>query len=53
MNVYAIVLVLGGCLIMAASALVERREGAGKAGNVLLSGFAIAAIGIVWIFGIE
>lgn len=52
MNMYAIALVLVGFLIMAASAPISQSKGAGKAGNVLLSGLAVTAVGLVWIFGI-
>lgn len=50
MNWYAALLVVAGVAIAAFSVAVERREGAGRAGNVLLAGGSIAAVGLVWAF---
>ena len=50
MNWYAVLLVVVGVAIAAFSVVVERSEGAGRAGNVLLTGGSIAAVGLVWVF---
>ena len=50
MNWYAVLLFVVGVAIAAFSVVVERSEGARKAGNVLLVGIPIAAVGLVWAF---
>ncbi|WP_234551236.1 hypothetical protein [Rhodococcus qingshengii] len=54
MNWYAVLLVVVGVAVAVAvaafSVVVERNEGAGRAGNVLLAGGSIAAVGLVWVF---
>jgi len=50
MNWYAVLLVVVGVAVAAFSVVVERNEGAGRAGNVLLAGGSIAAVGLVWVF---
>lgn len=50
MNWYAVLLFILGVAVAAFSVVVERSEGAGKAGNVLLAGGSIAAVGLVWAF---
>lgn len=52
MTSHAFFTILAGILVMAASLHTEREKGAGKAGNVLLVGFAITMGGLVWAFGI-
>lgn len=50
MNWFAVLVVVVGVAIAALSVAVERSEGAGKAGNVLMAGGSIAAVGLVWAF---
>ncbi|MFF1388115.1 hypothetical protein [Rhodococcus erythropolis] len=50
MNWYAVLLFVVGVAVAAFSVVVERSEGAGRAGNVLLAGGSIAAVGLVWVF---
>ncbi|MDV8070830.1 hypothetical protein R4P64_30355 [Rhodococcus sp. IEGM 1366] len=50
MNWFAVLVVVAGVAIAAVSVVVERSEGAGEPGNVLLAGGSIAAVGLVWAF---
>lgn len=50
MNWYAVLLVVVGAVVMASSAVVERDEGAGNAGHIVLLGSSIALVGIFWLF---